>query len=241
MEKMTHQYSDQIAKHYAAFRPELHGLILRRLIRFDEHFHIGLDIGCGTGYSAIALAQHCDRVIGLEPSQPMLNKATAHPRISYVHGSGDDLRVVTESLLDVISFAGSLFYAKTDRLKSELLRKLAPDGVVLVYDFRVKLQDFIASLGMSCRPVASGYNHAENLCDWPEFTAEVSSTDQVHLKLSAQEASHLLLANSDRYKSFQERFPHANLFGCLTEQILQQNNEPQVQAGIYYARYSLSR
>ena len=238
---MTHRYSDQIAKHYAAFRPELHGLILRRLIRSDEHFQIGLDIGCGTGYSAIALAQHCDRVIGLEPSQPMLDKATVHPKISYVHGSGDDLRVVTEDLLDVIAFAGSLFYTKTDRLKSELLRKLASDGVVLVYDFRVKLQDLIASLGVSCRPVASGYNHAENLCDWPEFTAEVTSTDQVHLKLTAQEASHLLLANSDRYKSFQERFPHANLFGCLTEQILQQNNEPQVQAGIYYARYSLSR
>ena len=238
---MTHQYSDQIAKHYAAFRPELHGLILRRLIRSDEHFHTGFDIGCGTGYSAIALAHHCDRVLGLEPSQPMLDKATIHPKISYVLGSGDDLSVVTEEWLDVISFAGSLFYTKTDRLKSELLRKLAPDGVVLVYDFRVKMQDLISSLGVSCRSVASGYNHAENLCDWPEFTSEVTSTDQVHLKLSAQEASHLLLANSDRYKSFRERFSHANPFDCLTERILQQNNERQVQVGVYYARYSLSR
>jgi len=238
---MTHQYSDQIAKHYAAFRPELHGLILRRLVRYGEHFHTGLDIGCGTGYSAIALAHHCDRVLGLEPSQPMLDKATIHPKISYVLGSGDDLSVVAEECLDVISFAGSLFYTKTDRLKSGLLRKLAPDGVVLVYDFRVNLEDLVASLGVICRSVASGYNHAENLCDWPEFTSEVTSTDQVHLKLSAQEASHLLLANSDRYKSFRERFPHADPFDCLTEQIRRQNNEQQVQAAIYYARYSLSR
>jgi len=238
---MTHQYSDQIAKHYAAFRPELHGLILRRLVRSGEHFHTGLDIGCGTGYSAIALTHHCDRVLGLEPSQPMLDKATIHPKISYVLGSGDDLSVVAEECLDVISFAGSLFYTKTERLKSGLLRKLAPYGVVLVYDFRVNLEDLVASLGVSCRSVASGYNHGENLCDWPEFTSEVTSTDQVNLKLSAQEASHLLLANSDRYKSLRERFPHANPFDCLTEQILLKNKEPQVQADIYYARYSLSR
>jgi SAM-dependent methyltransferase len=238
---MTHQYSDQIAKHYAAFRPELHGLILRRLVPPGEHFHTGLDIGCGTGYSAIALAHHCDRVLGLEPSQPMLDKATIHPKISYVLGSGDDLSVVAEDCLDVISFAGSLFYTKTDRLKAGLLRKLAPDGVVLVYDFQVNLEDLIASLGVSCRSVASGYNHVENLCDWPEFTSEVTSTDQVHLKLSAQEASHLLLANSNRYKSLRERFPHANPFDCLTEQIMRKNKDPQVLASIYYARYSLSR
>ncbi len=238
---MTHQYTNQIAKHYAAFRPELHGLILRLLIRSDEHFNTGLDIGCGTGYSAIALAYHCDRVIGLEPSQPMLDKATLHPKVSYLHGSGDDLSVVAENWLDVISFAGSLFYTKTDRLKTELLRKLAPDGVVLIYDFRIELENLIESLGVSCRSMTPGYNHAENLSDWPEFTTEVTSTDQVHLKLSAQDASHLLLADLDRYESFRERFPHADIFDCLTEQIMQDNPEPQVQADIYYARYSLSK
>jgi ubiquinone/menaquinone biosynthesis C-methylase UbiE len=143
---MTHQYNDQIAKHYAAFRPELHGLILRRLVRPSEHFQIGLDIGCGTGYSAVALTDHCERVFGLEPSQPMLDEATIHPSVSYVNGGGDDLSVLSKVQFDLISFAGSLFYAKTDQLKLELLRAMKPGGLVLVYDFQVLLEDLVTRM-----------------------------------------------------------------------------------------------
>ena len=239
-EKMTHQYNGQIAKHYAAFRPELHGLILRRLIRPGEHFQIGLDIGCGTGHSAVALTDHCDWVFGLEPSKPMLDEATVHPRVSYANGGGDDLSVLSQERFDVISFAGSLFYSKTGRVKLELLRTMEPDGLVLVYDFQVLLEDLVTRLGVNCAFATSEYNYAENLGDWPEFATEVAETDHVKLELSIREISHILLADSDRFASFQELFRDADPFDCLTKQIQHQDREPQLYAEIYFSRHSLS-
>jgi SAM-dependent methyltransferase len=88
---MTERYDSTAARHYAAFRPPLHGLILDRAIRPNESFQVGLDVGCGTGYSAVALAKYCDRVFGLDPSRSMLDAAQRHPRITYIHGSGDAL------------------------------------------------------------------------------------------------------------------------------------------------------
>ena len=125
-------------------------------------------------------------------------------------------------------------------MKSELLRTLVSDGVVLVYDFKVFIEDLIASLGIfGCR-AALVYNFAENLCDWPEFTSEVVSTDRVLLQLSAQEAAHILLANLDRYRLFQERFSDMDPFCGLVDSIRQQGGEPQLNADLYFARHSLS-
>ena len=237
---MTNEYSNTVAKHYAAFRPALHQVILRRLVRPNERFRIGLDVGCGTGYSAVALAEYCDRVFGLDPNQPMLDKAAAHPKISYVNGCGDDMSDFGLDQFDVVSFAGSLSYTKTSKMKSELLKTLATGGVVLVYDFQVLIDELIASLGVFCRSAASAYNHAENLFDWPEFTSEIVGTDRVLLQLSAQEAAHILLASSDRYRLFQELFPNTDPFCGLFDYMQQQGGEQQLNADIYFARHFLS-
>jgi len=239
-QNMKNQYSDQIAKHYAAYRPALHQPILRRLVRHDEHFHVGLDIGCGTGYSAIALKDYCDRVFGLDLSQSMLDKATAHPRLSYIYGSGEDLSVVGEDQFSVITFAGSLSYMKTPRLKTELIRTIAPDGVVFVYDFQVFLESLAVGMGVRCCSTPVGYNYTENFSEWPEFTLESSNIEQVRLDLSAEEASHLLLAKSDLYAAFQELSPDANPFERLTERFLLQDRRIILDAEIYFSRHSLS-
>jgi len=48
---MAERYDDTSAGHDAAYRPPLHRLILECLIREEESFRVGLDIGCGTGCS----------------------------------------------------------------------------------------------------------------------------------------------------------------------------------------------
>ena len=237
---MANEYNINVAKHYAAFRPALHEVILRRLIRPSEHFKIGLDVGCGTGYSTVALAEYCKRVIGLDPNQTMLDKATAHPKISYVNGYGDDMSVFGQDRFNIVSFAGTLSYTKTNKMKSELLKILVSDGVVLVYDFQVLIDDLTASLGVSFCSTASDYNFAENLCDWPEFTSEVVSTDRLLLQLSEQEAAHVLLANSNRYRLFQKLFPESDPFCGLIDYIQRQGGKLQFNADIYFARHSLS-
>lgn len=46
-------------------------------------FGRGLDVGCGTGQSPIALANYCRQVVWIEPSEAMLQKSIAHPSIAY--------------------------------------------------------------------------------------------------------------------------------------------------------------
>lgn len=237
---MAHEYSNAVAKHYAAFRPALHEVILRRLISPDEYFKTGLDVGCGTGCSTVALADYCDHVFGLDPSQPMLNQATRHPRISYVNGFGDDFSIIEQAQYDVISFAGSLFYSKSNRLKSELTRTLSPDGIVLVYDFQLFLNNLMASIGMNGSVKVSEYNFLENMKEWAEFSSTIVGTDRVQLNFSAQEATHILLANSYRYRAFQKRFQENDPFSCLKEIIKRQHDELHLNSEIYFARYYLS-
>lgn len=61
---MSEEYDEAIAYHYNAYRPPLHEVILSQVLGKDERFQNGLDIGCGTGYSAIALAKYCSQVYG---------------------------------------------------------------------------------------------------------------------------------------------------------------------------------
>src|SRR5699024_12745632 len=78
-------YDDALARHYKAFRPPLHQLILRRILSPYDKFKSGLDIGCGTGYSAIALAQYCAQVYAIDPSQAMLKLSSAEDKNIVYH------------------------------------------------------------------------------------------------------------------------------------------------------------
>ena len=61
---MSEEYDEAIAYHYDAYRPPLAEVILSQVLGEDERFQDRLDIGCGTGYSAIALAKYCSQVYG---------------------------------------------------------------------------------------------------------------------------------------------------------------------------------
>ncbi|MEO9894623.1 methyltransferase domain-containing protein [Aurantibacter sp.] len=79
---MSADYDTINAEHYAAYRPPLHQVILEKCLQKKTH-NIGLDIGCGTGNSSIALAKFCNRVIGIDPSKSMLERALLHAIVSY--------------------------------------------------------------------------------------------------------------------------------------------------------------
>ncbi len=237
---MTERYDNAAATHYSAFRPPLHSLILERMVRGTESFRAGLDIGCGTGYSAVALAKYCHRVVALDPSQAMLDKAQSHPSVSYICRSGDDLTQLPMHAFDVASFAGSLFYTKTNRLRHGLLHACKPGATVLVYDFEIHLADILSEITGNCPPPASGYNHAANFSDWPEFVAARCDRERLPLNASEQQIAHLLLADSKNYDAFAKRFPDGDLFRSLVDRLTTRSKKVLLHADIYFARYSLS-
>lgn len=85
-----HSYTTIAAHHYGAFRPPLHVGIVQAAFA-QVRFCIGLDVGCGVGYSGKALLPHCDRVIGAEPGADMNTKAPPYHRIERRLGEAVDL------------------------------------------------------------------------------------------------------------------------------------------------------
>lgn len=234
---MNERYDSTAAKHYAAFRPPLHSLILDRAMRPDESFQVGLDVGCGTGYSAVALAKYCDHVFGLDPNRSMLDVAQQHPKITYLQGSGDALGQLVAEAIDVVTFAGSLFYVKTERLRRELVRACPPGASIVVYDFEVLFHEVMAELRVDCPAVASDYDHRVNLSDWYEFSADCSGAERLRLDVTGREMAHLLLADSNRYDALVERFSNGDPFESLVGYLDTRHLKMGIDADIYFTRY----
>ncbi len=236
---MTEQYDDAVARHYAAFRPPLHQMILRKVFRSNETFRMGLDVGCGTGYSAVALAAYCSQVVGLDSSASVLEKCQPHPHIRYREGRADDLQAFPEGSFDVITFAGSLFYTKSERLKEELLRVATRACSIVVYDFEVHLEELIRSLGLSIPSVGSDYDHAVGLDGWTTFELGTKKAERIQLDISPDEASHVLLSDSNRYEAMRNRFSESDPFEPVVALLADRQERIALHSTIYFATYHI--
>ena len=127
--------SERLAACYAFDRPPVHEQILRsaRLTRRAER---ALDVGCGAGLSAAALAPLARQVVGLEPVPAMLaHRRTVAPRASFVIGQAERLPFTSGSF-DLVTAAGSLNYADLPSAAlAEIARVLTRDGTFVLYDF----------------------------------------------------------------------------------------------------------
>lgn len=231
------RYDGTSARHYAAYRPPLHPRILERALHPGETFETGLDVGCGTGASAVALTRHCQQVIGLEPSRPMLDSAHAHPRVTYVLGAGEALPPLPVASFAIVTFAGSLFYAKSDRLRRELRRVCAPGATVLAYDFEILLDDAMAALGVTAPSVASGYDHRAGISDWHEVALESSAAERLPLEVSPVELAHLLLSDSHRFDGLAIRLGVADPFEALVRRLGELARCHALQVDVFYGRW----
>ena len=96
-----------------------------------------VDVGCGEGGFARALAGLGARVTGVECGAEMLSRAKAAPAIAdetYLEGVGEALPVEDASA-DIVAFMNSLHHVPIvhmDKALAEAARALAPGGVVLV-------------------------------------------------------------------------------------------------------------
>lgn len=230
-------YGRETAIHYAAYRPPLHSLILSRILPTDREYPTGLDIGCGTGHSSIALANFCDIVTGLDSSKDMLSAATPHTGVNYVCGSGDHLPISSDSI-SLVTFAGSLFYAKSDALVAEIERVCHPNALIVSYDFDVDLNEFLARFSMTST-VSSAYDYTTGFQDREEFSESETGSEKLSIEVVPVNLAHLLLSNSGRYTDFRESFNVADPFKPLVQELETEPKLIDVQVRIYYSRYNL--
>lgn len=238
---MSEAYSKITARHYAAFRPSLHAPILAKCIGTEQHFGTGLDIGCGTGRSTITLADYCDSVVGIDPSTAMLDNAIQDPKIRYRNGILEDSNMDSDSV-DVVTFAGVLFYSKSQDLYTEVVRISKRGAPIIVYDFEVALKAFdtILDLGKT-ESVGPEYDHEINFSGLLDgrLNLKIKRKEEVELSVSSTELTHLILAEESAYGKLAARFGTGEVFESV-QHILDTPSEGSklsVQANIFYSIY----
>lgn len=236
---VTKPYDGTAARHYAAYRPPLHELILSRVLSDDDAFFTGLDVGCGTGYSSIALAASCERVFGIDPSPAMLCEATPHERVTYYSGAGERVPLPGHSV-DVVTFAGSLFYADPDATGAELRRVCRDRAVVVVYDFEVLIGELLARYGIDAPDCGFDYDHRANFSGAIGLAEIAAGSERVGVQATASQLAHLLLSDPHRFDHFARRYQMSDPFLPLARELASTLDRSAVEADIYYSRYTVT-
>ena len=123
---------------YAFDRPPVHPHIIRALrtrLGLDARVGRALDVGCGAGVSTAALETVARATVGLEPAPAMLTHCrTVAPGAAFVVGRAERLPFTAGSF-DLVTAAGSLNYVDLPLFLAGLVRVLAPEGILAIYDF----------------------------------------------------------------------------------------------------------
>lgn len=236
---MSEQYNNEVSKHYVAYRPPIHSKILTQALSHcgDSKFHLGVDIGCGTGLSSQALAKFCTEVLGIEPSAEMLAQTESTESISFIQSTGEHIPI-KEGSSDIVTFAGSLSYAKSNALVKELIRVCRSGSIIVAYDFKVRLSDFMSRLEAEITAKPSNYNHAENFAGYNQFKELKVFQGNLTLSMTSEQLAHVLFSSMKYYLALIERFGELEAFSEVVK-ALGVGSVHQVNVDTYYSIYQV--
>ena len=246
------EYDKITAFHYFSYRPPLHDVILSKCLKGSEGYQLGLDIGSGTGHSSIALRYYCKKVIGIEPVEHMLSHALPHPGVEYQIYDLENINFKNDSF-DIITFAGSLYYAKSQRLLDETLRVAKSSSVILVYDFRIHVEEILNTLGLIIPDDQDipddpdgGYNHREDFSGLvinDKLAMRFSEEEIVPFIISQSDIVHLLLSDINHRAIFQEK-PGQKAIDQKITGLLEQagiRKKAKLNSTIFYSVYDVRK
>lgn len=124
------------AERYARGRPYFHPVavdIIQQKSGLDFPVRRALDVGCGTGQSAVALKPLAKHITGAEVSEHMLAQCPDEPDIQFVQASGEDLPAKDRSI-DLVTICMAFHWVDQERFLAESTRVLKPGGVLAVYN-----------------------------------------------------------------------------------------------------------
>lgn len=148
-EKSFSSYTQDQGASYAQNRPGYHPSLYQTII--DHHTATGgqlntlLDVGCGPGTAARALAPHFAHAIGLDPSAGMINNARSlagaaatSPAIRFEVSTAEDLGwhlspPVDDSSVDLITAATAAHWFDMARFWPRAARVLKPGGTAALW------------------------------------------------------------------------------------------------------------
>ncbi len=117
-----------VAGAYRGFRPHYPEALIRWLGEAAPRHEVALDVGCGNGQVAVALADRFARVHAVDPSAEQIRNAVEHPRVSYTVAPAEDTGLPPRTV-DLVVAAQALHWFDLDRFYAEL-RRVGREGAV---------------------------------------------------------------------------------------------------------------
>ena len=108
---MSYFNSGALAEQYAKYRPGYPTDLYQYIWEYCDlqpgcRQSLAVDLTCGTGISTRPLAEHFDRVIGIDISQAQIDNAqTDLPNVEYRVGPAEDLSFLPDGSVDLITCA----------------------------------------------------------------------------------------------------------------------------------------
>lgn len=240
---MIDEYDEITARHYSAYRPALHEIILGRCVDKKRKFSTGLDIGCGTGQSVHALLGFCEKVIAIEPSKAMLKNSLPHPKIEYSLYDTKNLAFHKDTF-EIVTFAGSLYYGKSQHVLNDVLRVCKDGAVIVVYDFEIKLKDILLTLGFESIQKET-YDHEEDFSGLQTngLVHIAKGREKIDFTIKPKNLAHLILSVTKRYSFFKEDLGKKDMHLSLTEKLRKtfSSGELPLKADIFYNKYKAKK
>jgi len=146
-EKTFSSYNREQGNNYANARPDYHPSVYEAVLNSHTstggQFDMLVDVGCGPGLAALALAPHFSSTIGLDPSEGMITTArslggsTSNPvrfEISTAEELGRDLSPpIQDSSVDLITASNAAHWFDMSRFWQSAARVLKPGGTVAIW------------------------------------------------------------------------------------------------------------
>jgi SAM-dependent methyltransferase len=125
---------------YARFRPRYPAALFEWLAAVSPARTLAVDVGTGSGQAAVALANHFDQVIGIEPSAGQLQNAEVHPRVVYRQAPAEAL-AVDDAAADLVLAAQAFHWFVAARFFAEAARVLRPRGILALVSYGLSTVD----------------------------------------------------------------------------------------------------
>ena len=205
-----------------------------------NHFEKGLDIGCGTGKSTTAIKKYCKTVVGVDPSKSMLQKTKPMDGISYQYFDGKHLNFSPKTF-DIVTLAGSWWYAKSQILLNEILKVSKTTTVIILYDFKIALEPIYHSLRLNVPAANDDYQHFADFSTFDNSGLQLVSkkTEEITFVVTAEELAHLLFSEKEVSNSLLEKFGNSNTFENLVKALINDQSKKKIEltSKIYHTHY----
>ncbi|EJT98765.1 S-adenosyl-L-methionine-dependent methyltransferase [Dacryopinax primogenitus] len=134
------------AEQYQSYRPSYPDELYDTIYKYHEaggaQWNLCVDLGCGTGQSARTTASRLASVIGVDPSEAMIESARKVPQghakggsMKYVVAPSEKLEFLEDASVDMITAATSCQYFKFPETWDEIRRVLKPNGTVAFFSY----------------------------------------------------------------------------------------------------------